>query len=161
MRNKLAPYHIAGFAETMIRKIQRRSGNMCVNAMIQGLCATLIKRKLLKLRQLMATKYKGRGRVVGSIHDEVLASIHKDDCLEFLEDLYAIMIDGEGIIKTMQIDSSIGIGRNFMGFDLEKNPKGLVELNELDPGLPCIQKERWKKVATGDERVAVIDYLFS
>lgn len=161
MRQKFSPYDCRGFVETMIRKIQRRSGNMCVNALIQGLCATLIKRKLLKLKQLMATKYAGQGRVIGSIHDETLTSIHKDRCMEFLVDLYEIMIDGEGFVTTLKIDSSIGIGRNFMGYDKDKNPRGLVELNELDPGLPCVPKERWKKVATEEERRAVIDYLFS
>ena len=61
----------------------------------------------------------------------------------------------------MKIDSSIGIGRNFMGYDKDKNPRGLIELNELDPGLPCVEKERWKKVATLAERQKVVDYLFS
>lgn len=161
MRQKFAPYGVQGFVEMMIRKIQRRSGNMCVNALIQGLCATLIKRKLIRLRKLLAEKYAGQGRVVGSIHDEVLASIHKDRCMEFLGDLYEIMIDGEGLVTTMKIDSSIGIGRNFMGYDKDKNPRGLVELNELDPGLPCVHEGRWKKVATQGERQRVVDYLFS
>lgn len=161
MRQKFAPYGIPGFVEMMIRKIQRRSGNMCVNALIQGLCATLIKRKLLRLRALMLKKYPAQGRIIGSVHDEVLASIHKDRCLEFLDDLYEIMVDGEGVVQTMKIDSSIGIGRNFMGYDKDKNPRGLVELNELDPGLPCVHEGRWKKVATTGERQRVVDYLFS
>lgn len=161
MRQKFLPYGVPGFVELLIRKIQRRSGNMCVNALIQGLCATLIKRKLLKLRHLMATKYAGAGRVIGAVHDEALASIHKDRCLEFLHDLYDIMIDGEGLITHLKIDSSIGIGRNFMGFDPVKNPKGLIELAELDKGLPCIPEDRWKKKATEEERKAVLDYLMA
>lgn len=160
MRAKFAPYDVPGFTEMVIKKIQRRAGNQAVNAQIQGTCGTLTKKKMIQSAQMILDKGYD-GRMVLSVHDELLFSIHKDHVLDFLDDLYDLMIGGEGIINHVKIDSSIGIGLNFLGFDKDKNPKGLIELMELDKGLPCVSPDRWKKKATTDERKAVLDYLFS
>jgi len=59
------------------------------------------------------------------------------------------------------IDSSMAMGRNYLAFNAEKNPRGLVELMEIDKGLPCIPENRWGCKATDSEVGLVLDYLFS
>lgn len=158
MRQKLLPYDVPGFAELLIRKIQNRAGNQAVNALVQGLCATLAKKKILKLRKMIAEKGY-RARLWLLVHDELVCSVHKDDALAFMDDLYALMIDDEGIFKGVKLDSSLAVGKNFQPFDAKACPKGQIELMELNKGLPCVAEERWEKPATREERQAVLDYL--
>lgn len=159
MRNKLAPYHVPGFADLMISKIQNRAGNQAVNAMVQGLCATLAKRKILKLRKMIAAKGY-RARLWLLVHDELVCSVHKDDAIAFMFDLYALMIEGEGIFKEVKLDSSLAIGRNFQPFDAKECPQGQIELMELNKGLTCVGEDRWGQKATRDEMGKVLEYLF-
>jgi len=74
--------------------------------------------------------------------------------------MYGLMIDSESIFSNVLIDSSLAMGRNYLAFNLDKNPTGLVELMEMDKGLPCIPKERWEKKATDEEIGLILDYIF-
>jgi len=160
MRQKFEPYDVPGFVELLISKIRNRAGNQAVNALVQGLCATLAKRKILKLRRMIAEKGY-RARLWLLVHDELVCSVHKDDALDFMVDLYQLMIEDEGVFKNIKLDSSLAIGRNFQPFDPKECPKGQIELMELNKGLPCVGEERWGKAATREERQAVLDYLMA
>ncbi len=71
------------------------------------------------------------------------------------------MIDGEGIFDNVVIDSSMAMGRNYLAFNADTNPKGLVELMEMDRGLPCVPEDRWGQKATEEETGLILDYMFS
>ena len=71
------------------------------------------------------------------------------------------MIDSENIFSNVMIDSSMAMGRNYLGFNIDKNPKGLVELMEMDKKLPCIPPERWEQRATDEETGLILDYMFA
>lgn len=160
MRHKLLPYNVPGFAELMIRKIQNRAGNQAVNAMVQGFCATLMKRKMLRIKPLIESKGYDC-RFFMPQHDECVFSVHKDHALDFMDDLYELMTDGEGFFNNVLLDSSIAVGRTFQAYDPVQAPKGQIELMELNKGLPCVGEDRWGKAATREERQAVLDYLMS
>ena len=162
MREKFASYgldSVKKFGELVIKKIQTRSGNQCVNAMIQGICAALAKRKIIAMRKMIQEKgYRARFWLL--VHDELVYSVHKDDALDFMRDFYEIMIEGAGIFKTALLDSSMAVGRNFEPFHPEKNPYGQIELMEMNKGLPCIPEDRYEERATEQERATILKYLF-
>lgn len=161
MRYKFGTWGLQELVEVIIRKIQTRAGNQSVNALVQGLCATLAKRKMLKLVNDLIPRKGYRARLWLLVHDELVCSVHKDDAVAFMDDLYELMIDGEGLFQHVQLDSSLAVGRSFEPFDAKKAPRGQIELMELNSGLTCVPEDRWKKAATREERQKVIDYLFS
>lgn len=161
MQNKFEKLGVQEFGKQCIRRIQARSSNMAVNALVQGLCATYAKRKLYRAMFKDFPRLGLRARVMTLIHDELVVSVHRDDVMKARDYLYELMIDGEGIFDNVKIDSSMAMGRNYLAFNREKNPKGLVELMEIDKDLPCIPKERWGQKATDEETGLILDYLFS
>lgn len=159
-RAKLAPYHVPGFTELMIRKVQKRVGNQLVNFRIQGLAATVAKRTMLKVRgDIQEKNWSGKARLVIWNHDEGVYSVRKEVLSEFLDLLYARMIEGGGVMRNCYLDSSLAIGRSFQPYDPVKAPFGQIELSEINKGLPCVSEDRWGKKATEDERVAIAAYL--
>jgi hypothetical protein len=134
---------------------------MAVNALVQGLCATYAKRKLYRAMFTDFPRLGLRARVMTLIHDELVVSVHRDDVMKAKDYLYELMIDGEGIFDNVKIDSSMAMGRNYLAFNAGKNPKGLVELMEIDKGLPCIPENRWGQKATDEETGSILEYMFS
>ena len=161
MQGKFDRLNISDFGRICIRKIQNRAANQSVNALIQGLCATLIKRKMYRAMFKDIPRLGLRARLMFPCHDEIVSSVHRDDFFKFKDYMYELMIDGEGIFDNVKIDSSLAMGRNYLAFNLDKNPTGLVELMEMDKNLPCIPKERWEKKATDEETSLILDYMFS
>jgi len=161
MQNKFEKLGVNEFGKQCIRRIQARSSNMAVNALVQGLCATYAKRKLYRAMFKDFPRLGLRARVMTLIHDELVVSVHRDDVMKAKDYLYELMIDGEGIFDNVKIDSSMAMGRNYLAFNAEKNPKGLVELMEMDKLLPCIPENRWGQKATEEETGLILDYLFS
>ena len=161
MQNKFEKLGVAEFGKQCIRRIQNRAGNQSTNALIQGLCATYIKRKMYRAMFRDIPRLGLKARIMFPCHDEIVCSVHRDDFFKFRDYMYGLMIDSENIFSNVLIDSSLAMGRNYLAFNAEKNPKGLVELMEMDKGLPCIPKERWEKKATDEETGLVLDYLFS
>lgn len=161
MRNKFAQYGEAAkrFGEIAIKKIQARSGNQGVNSEIQGTCATLAKRSILKMRELISSKGY-RARFMFPVHDEVVYSVHRDDAVAFSEDLWEVMCNHPDIVKTLKLDAAIAIGLNYWAWNKEKNLVGQCELDEASK-LPCLPEERWGKKLTRQERQTVVDWLFS
>lgn len=161
MQNKFEKLGVNEFGKQCIRRIQARAGNQGVNAAVQGLCATYAKRKLYRAMFKDFPRLGLRARVMTLVHDELVVSVHRDDVMKAKDYLYELMIDGEGIFDNVMIDSSMAMGRNYLAFHPEKNKKGLVELMELDRGLPCVPENRWGQKATDFETGLILDYLFS
>ena len=161
MQNKFEKLGVNEFGKQCIRRIQARANNQGLNAAVQGLCATYAKRKLYRAMFKDFPRLGLRARVMTLVHDELVVSVHRDDVMKAKDYLYELMIDGEGIFDNVMIDSSMAMGRNYLAFNAEKNPKGLVELMEIDKELPCIPKERWGQRATDNETGLILDYLFS
>lgn len=161
MERKFHHLGVLDFGRKCIRKIQNRASNQSVNALIQGLCATLIKRKMYRAMFKDIPRLGLRARVMFPCHDEIVCSVHRDDFFKFRDYMYGLMIDSEGIFNNVLIDSSLAMGRNYLAFNLENNPTGLVELMEMDKNLPCIPKHRWEKKATDEETGLILDYMFT
>lgn len=160
MQSKFDKLGVGEFGKQCIRRIQNRAGNQSTNALIQGLCATYIKRKMYRAMFKDIPRLGLRARVMFPCHDEIVCSVHRDDFFKFRNYMYDLMIDSEGIFSNVLIDSSLAMGRNYLAFNLDKNPTGLVELMEMDKNLPCIPKERWEKKATDEETGLILDYMF-
>jgi len=161
MQQKFDKLGVSEFGKKCIRRIQTRAGNQMVNAMIQGLCATYAKRKMYRAMFKDLPRMGLRARPMFLCHDELPTSVHRDDVMKIKDYLYELMIDGEGIFDNVMIDSSMAMGRNYLAFNAEKNPKGLVELMEIDKNLPCIPENRWGGKATDEETSSILGYLFS
>ena len=150
---------VTNYGRLAVRKIQQRAGNQGVNAMIQGSCATLAKRAIISmLAALKKTAYEARFLCL--IHDEVLFSVHKRDCLAVMNLLYGEMVQGRGVVNDLKLDSSIAIGYTFQPYHPVKAPYGQIELMEM-PELPFLDKSRKGKAATETERQQIVDYLSS
>lgn len=161
MQQKFDKLGVSEFGKKCIRRIQTRAGNQLVNAMIQGLCATYAKRKMYRSMFKDLPRMGLRARPMFLCHDELPTSVHRNDVMKVRDYLYELMIDSEGIFNNVVIDSSMAMGRNYLGFNLDKNPKGLVELMEIDKNLPCISESRWGQRATEEETGLILDYMFS
>lgn len=147
------------FGNIFVKSITNRAGNQLVNSMIQGSCATLAKRSILRIRQ--AIKEKGfRARFLIPIHDELVFSVHRDDVVEFLKVAKALMCDHPEIIQTLEVDATASIGRTFEPYHPEKAPFGQVELDEA-PVLEGYIPAELKDTRLDDEHIKrVINYLF-
>jgi DNA polymerase I-like protein with 3'-5' exonuclease and polymerase domains len=144
------------FGRLVCNRIRKRALNQGVNALIQGDCAVLAKRTILKMRE--AVKHLDV-RFVMSIHDELLYSCHRDQVLEFIDIFRRCMKDHADIMGSTPLDCTAAIGLNFRAYDASKNPIGQVELDEMPP-LPCITEERYEQRATATEIQDIINYLF-
>lgn len=147
--------------ELMCRKIQKRAENQSVNAYIQGTCATIMKRSVLRIRQEM----KRRGwddriaRFLMPIHDETVWSVHRSYVVEFIKMARGIMIDHPDIFQKCKLDASPSVGITFEPYHPKKAPMGQIELFEL-PLVGAIAENRVNERANDNEVEAVVDYLF-
>jgi len=147
---------VKAFGEQVIRKIQKRSGNQAVNALIQGSCATLAKRSAERI--VKECKKRGlRVRFMMPIHDELVWSVHNEDVLEFLAVARQCMTTHPDIISNLVLDCTASIGNTFRPYDKENAPFGQIELDEL-PLEFCVTTEEEGR-ATEEETKAVVDYL--
>jgi len=147
---------VKAFGEQVIRKIQKRSGNQAVNALIQGSCATLAKRSAERI--VKECKKRGlRVRFMMPIHDELVWSVHNEDVLQFLAVARQCMTTHPDIISNLVLDCTASIGNTFRPYDKENAPFGQIELDEL-PLEFCVTTEEEGR-ATEEETKAVVDYL--
>ena len=146
------------FADVFTSKLGRRAGNQTVNAVVQGTCATLAKRSILRIIK-EANENGLRVKFKMPIHDEVLFSVHRDDVMAFLKLARAIMTDHPEIISRLKLDCTAAIGLNFGPFDAVKNPFGQIELDEAPPGLTAIDPRYVDQILPDDQVQAVVDYL--
>lgn len=149
----------ANFGRIFVKSITNRAANQIVNSMIQGSCATLAKRSILAIRQMI--KEKGfRARFLVPIHDELVFSVHRDDVVAFLKEAKRLMCHHPDIIETLAVDATASIGRTFEPYAPDKAPFGQIELDEA-PVLEGYIGPELKDTRLGDEDIQrVIKYLF-
>jgi DNA polymerase I-like protein with 3'-5' exonuclease and polymerase domains len=144
----------------IIRKIQTRANNQLVNAYIQGSCATLAKRTVLRiLKEAKARGWDHRMfRFLMPVHDELVFSAHKSIAVEAVRLIRECMIDHPDMFKHCKLDASPSIGLTFEPYNPKKGVlTGQVELFELpkEVGVGNVNGR-----ATDDEIRGVVDYLF-
>lgn len=145
----------------IMRKIQKRAGNQTVNALIQGTCATLAKRSIVRtIEHFRSLGWTDREfRFLIPIHDELVWSIHQDLIVPFVRDAHRIMIDHGDIFKRCKLDSSPAVGVTFEPWNEKKSPGGQIEIYE--PEAAVVGKERAGKRLDEQGIVDVVEYLKS
>lgn len=145
------------FGDFFIRKMQTRAGNQAVNAKIQGTCATLAKRTIL--RTIAAAKEAGlRARFLVPIHDELVWSVHKDDVVEFIKLARHHMTHHPDIFKRTVLHCTAAVGRTFEPWHPTKAPFGQVELDEA-PKASFIPENKVNGELDEDEIRRVVQYM--
>lgn len=142
----------------IMRKIQKRAGNQTVNALIQGTCATLAKRSIV--RTILYFQSLGWGprefRFLVPIHDELVWSVHQDLAVKFIREAHRIMIDHGDIFKLCKLDSSPAIGVTFEPWS-KKAFGGQIEL--FEPDAAVVGAERAGKRLDDQGILDVVEYL--
>lgn len=161
MRAKFSRYGdaVVKFGDLVIKKIQTRSGNQAVNALIQGTCATLAKRSILRMRQIIKDM-DWDARFMFPVHDELVYSVHKHDLIPFIKALRSVMCSHEDIVKHLKLDCAVAVGFNYLAWDAKTNPLGQIELDELSKKVPFFPAEKWETKLDESEYPVVVDYLF-
>lgn len=152
---------LLAFADLACRRIRSRARNQAVNALIQGTCATLAKRSILRIvAEIEARGWQKLVRFMMPIHDELVWSVHKDVLLEFLPVLRRCMTEHKDIVKTLPLDCTVAIGKTFLPFD-KKNPiRSQIELDEAAVCGPITQE--WENKRLPDEKVKeVLEWLIA
>ena len=149
---------ILNFAREAMRRIQRRACNQAVNFSIQGLCAALAKKTILRtIEDSKKTGFKARFMLL--VHDELLFSVPRKEAVAFCDFLYQQMIQDTELLPDVKVDSSVAVGYTFQPFDKDSAPFGQIELHELDKGVPCVDEARWGEKATPEEIEKIVNYL--
>jgi len=128
-----------------------------VNAKVQGTGATLMKRSLIRWHELY--EHQGLARFMFPVHDECVFSVHKSHVVEFIRNLRQVMNTHPEIIKTLQLNCSVAIGRNYLAWHKTENPFGQVEVDELQKGFPLFSEARYDKRLTDEEIQKVVEYM--
>jgi len=132
------------YADIAIRRLQGRGRNQVVNAMIQGTCATLAKRSILRLRTLCGEaglRWGEQVRLMMPIHDELVWSVHKDCVMEFIPLLRRAMTEHPTIVSSLPLHCTVAIGRTFRPFNKLDPRLSQIELDEAQMIEGVIEKE--------------------
>jgi len=122
------------YAELALKRIQSRAKNQIVNSLIQGSCATLAKRSILRLRELVTEAgIADQVRFMMPIHDELVYSVHRDVVMIFIPLLRQAMTEHKDIIKTLPLACTVAIGKTFKPFDFKRPALTQIELDEASP----------------------------
>jgi DNA polymerase-1 len=91
--------------------IRARAERQAVNFEIQGSCAEMTKLAMGRIWKAgLLVRYDAQ--FFAPIHDELVFSVSREDCVAFTQELHALMTQRYADM-TIPIESSIGIGRNF------------------------------------------------
>lgn len=141
------------------RRIQKRSYNQGINALVQGTCATIMKRTILRVQAKL--KELGWGpelaRFLIPIHDEKVFSVHPMLIVDFIEICRGTMLDHQDLFPTLALDASPAVGVTFEPWDAKKAPMGQVEL--FEPPAEIVGEARAGKILDDDGVREVVDYL--
>ena len=139
--------------------IQRRGGNQGVNALIQGTCATLLKRSILKIYSRLRAEGWSRedARFKIPVHDELVWSVHRDKVVDFIRLAKTEMVDHPDICQQLKLDTGVSVGLSFQPYDLRGAPYGQVEIDDL-PSIPGVVPAGGS--ATEAELRSIVDHLF-
>ena len=144
----------AGFA---IKRIQSRSRNQAVNAMIQGTCATLAKRSILNMREKL--KDAGFGprdcRFMLPVHDELVYSANIEAAPYVIPLLRESMCDHPTIVTKLPLACSVAVGRTFRPYDKTNPAFSQIELDEAVP-IPGLIGEELENQKLSDDKVAEV-----
>lgn len=146
--------------EYIARKIQRRAGNQSVNAKIQGGCATLAKRSIIKLwKELNDPESKWDAHFIMPIHDELVFSVRHDQVIEFSKRILEVMCDHPDLVSWLKLDGTVSVGKTLEPYHEKKAPYGQIELDEA-PELEGYVPAELEGTKLSDEyRQNVVDYL--
>ena len=151
------------YADLANRRIQSRSKNQVVNAVIQGTCATLAKRSILNLQKLCAAaglEWIVDYRLMMPIHDELVFSVRRDVALRFIPLLRQAMTEHPTLVKTLPLNCTVAIGRTFRPFNKEDPRLSQIELDEAQKIEGVVGKELEGTVLDETMVAKVIDYMF-
>lgn len=165
MRNKFlglsATQGMENYSSLALRRIQSRAKNQIVNAMIQGTCATLAKRSVLRLRQMVTEAgLSGLVRFLMPIHDELVFSVHKSAVLKFIPLLRQAMTEHPDIVTTLPLDCTVALGKTFEPFNDNYPQRTQIELDEAFQIEGVIGPELQGKKLTPEKIEEVVDYIF-
>lgn len=148
------------YADLAIRRIQSRAKNQAVNAKVQGTCATLAKRSIIRMiAEIERRGWTGKARFMMPIHDELVWSVHRDLVEEFIPVLRAVMADHSDIVKTLPLHCTVSVGRTFKPYD-EANPAfSQIELDEAPHIEGLIARELEGQVLPDDIVKRVIAFV--
>ena len=166
MKQKFADISCApgllNYADIAIKRIQSRAKNQVVNADIQGTCATLAKRSLIRLRKLCADAGMPMGlggpRLMMPIHDELVFSVPRRFVLAFIPLLRKAMTEHPTIVKTLPLNCTVAIGRTFRPFD--GTAFSQIELDEAQVIDGVVPKELEGTVLSNDKVEELLDWMF-
>jgi DNA polymerase I-like protein with 3'-5' exonuclease and polymerase domains len=132
------------------RRISKRAQNQLVNSLVQGTCATIMKRSILRMREHLGKD----ARFMIPIHDEKVYSVHWELVPDFIAVANQVMCEHRDIFPTLKLDTSAAIGMTFEPWHPVKAPFGQIELNEPPAELGLGESR------LNDEGIrAVVDYL--
>lgn len=151
---------LIGYSDVAIKRLQGRARNQVVNALIQGTCATLAKRTILRLKEMCAAAGV-QHRLMMPIHDELVFSVPRRDVMRFIPLLRAAMTEHPEIVKTLPLDATVAIGRTFRPFNKEDPRLSQIELDEAQFIDGVIPKEMEGKKLGDDKIEELLDYMFA
>lgn len=146
--------------DEITKRIQRRACNQLVNSLVQGTCATLLKRSVLRIRaKLLEVGWTNReARLMMPNHDEGVFSVKWDLVPEFIHLARDIMVDHVDLFPTLKLDATPAVGRTFEPWSIDKSPYGQIELYEA-PRASFIRPEREGARLNDNEVMEVCKYL--
>jgi DNA polymerase I-like protein with 3'-5' exonuclease and polymerase domains len=122
------------YAELALKRIRSRALNQAVNAKVQGSCAALAKRSILRmLAEIERRGWGDRCRFMVPIHDELVWSVHRDLVEEFIPVLRAVMTTHPDLYPTLPLHCTVSVGTDVQAVR-QKNPAfSQIELDEAAP----------------------------
>lgn len=153
--------NLALVVKDIARRLQRRAGNVLVNARIQGGCTAVAKRSIIAIR-----KWKEEVglddrmlRFMWPTHDELTFSIHKTLVADVMPELRRIMCDHPDLFKRCKLDASASVGRTFEPWNSKTALRGQVEL--MEPPAEIVGEARAGKPLDKAGVQEVVDYLMA
>lgn len=138
------------------RRIHKRAHNQAVNAVVQGTCATIMTRSILRMREKLKEN-RWDARFMIPIHDEKVYSVHHSLVPEFVELCREVMISHQDIFPTLALEATPAVGVTFEPWHPVKAPIGQVEL--FEPPAEIVGADRAEKPLDADGIREVVDYL--
>ena len=152
------------YAETAARRLSSRAKNQAVNAVIQGTCATLAKRSILRIVELCREAGLGYGvgspRLMCPIHDELVFSVPRKMVLTFIPLLRRAMTEHPKIVSRLPLHCTVAIGRTFRPFDSDKPWLSQIELDEAQTIPGIIEKELEGTVLSEQKVADLLEWMF-
>ncbi len=156
---------LLNYADVAIRRLQSRAKNQVVNAMIQGTCATLAKRSILRLLDLCEAAGMPMGiggpRLMMPIHDELVFSVPRHLVMAFIPLLRQAMTEHQDIVKHFPLNCTVAIGRTFRPFN-KLNPKfSQIELDEAQMIEGVVPKDLEGSKLSDDKVQELLEWMYA